>query len=67
MEGADAIAGRDHHTTIVRQKPLADMKQILLMNPLAFFGIQYSFGMQQTAINPIFQFIGANAHDLPLC
>lgn len=53
------------HTTIVRQKPLMDMRQILLMN-LGFFGIQYSFGMQQTAINPIFQFIGANAHDLPI-
>ena len=53
------------HTTIVRQKPLMDMRQILLMN-LGFFGIQYSFGMQQTAINPIFQFVGADAHDLPL-
>ena len=53
------------HTTIVRQKPLMDMRQILLMN-FGFFGIQYSFGMQQTAINPIFQFIGANAHDLPI-
>ncbi|MBL8251026.1 MAG: MFS transporter [Candidatus Competibacter sp.] len=42
-----------------------DMRQILLMN-FGFFGIQYSFGMQQTAINPIFQFIGANAHDLPI-
>ena len=64
--GADAIAGDDlTHTTIVRQKPLMDMRQILLMN-FGFFGIQYSFGMQQTAINPIFQFIGANAHDLPL-
>ncbi|MCB1744983.1 MAG: MFS transporter, partial [Gammaproteobacteria bacterium] len=53
------------HTTIVRQKPLMDMRQILLMN-LGFFGIQYSFGMQQTAINPIFQFIGADAHSLPI-
>jgi maltose/moltooligosaccharide transporter len=53
------------HTTITRQKPLMDMRQILLMN-IGFFGIQYSFGMQQTAINPIFQFIGADAHDLPI-
>lgn len=53
------------HTTIVRQKPLMTMQQILLMN-FGFFGIQYSFGMQQTAINPIFQFIGADAHDLPI-
>ena len=40
--------------TVVRQKPLMTMPQILLMN-LGFFGVQYSFGMQQTAINPIYQ------------
>ena len=32
--------------TVVRQKPLMTMPQILLMN-LGFFGVQYSFGMQQ--------------------
>ncbi|HEX8347526.1 MAG TPA: MFS transporter [Actinoplanes sp.] len=53
------------HATIVRQKPLMDMRQILLMN-VGFFGIQYSFGMQQTAVNPIYNFLGANPHDLPL-
>ena len=31
--------------TVVRQKPLMTMPQILLMN-LGFFGVQYSFGMQ---------------------
>ena len=46
-------AGNAQHMTVVRQKPLMDMKQILLMN-LGFFGIQYSFGMQQTAVNPIY-------------
>jgi maltose/moltooligosaccharide transporter len=53
------------HTTVVRQKPLMNMRQILLMN-LGFFGIQYSFGMQQTAVNPIYNYLGANPHDLPL-
>ncbi|MDO4718438.1 MAG: MFS transporter [Propionibacteriaceae bacterium] len=52
-------------TTIVRHKPMMTMRQILLMN-LGFFGIQYSFGMQQTAVNPIYSFLGANPHDLPL-
>ncbi|MEL4356586.1 MULTISPECIES: MFS transporter [unclassified Luteococcus] len=51
--------------TTVRQKPLMDMKQILLMN-LGFFGIQYSFGMQQTAINPIYSMLGASPDELPL-
>jgi MFS transporter len=51
--------------TIVRQKPLMTMPQILLMN-LGFFGIQYSFGMQQTAVNPIYAFLGANPEEMPL-
>ncbi|WP_237476725.1 MFS transporter [Lichenibacterium dinghuense] len=40
-------------------------QQIILMN-FGFFGIQYSFGMQQTAINPIFSFLHADAGSLPL-
>jgi maltose/moltooligosaccharide transporter len=53
------------HATIMREKPLMNMRQILLMN-LGFFGIQYSFGMQQTAVNPIYNFLGASPEDLPL-
>ncbi|MBE6476484.1 MAG: SLC45 family MFS transporter [Propionibacteriaceae bacterium] len=52
-------------TTVIRRKPMMSMKQILLMN-LGFFGIQYSFGMQQTAINPIYNFLGASPEQLPL-
>ncbi len=52
-------------TSIVRTKPLMSMPQILIMN-LGFFGIQYSFGMQQTAVNPVYEFLGANPHDLPI-
>jgi maltose/moltooligosaccharide transporter len=51
-----AVAGR---------KPLMTFRQIALMN-FGFFGIQYSFGMQQTAINPIFAFLGAEPENLPL-
>ncbi len=53
------------HSTIVRTKPLMTMRQILLMN-FGFFGIQYSFGMQQTAVNPIFQFLNAKPEELPI-
>lgn len=52
-------------TTMVRHKPLMTMPQVLLMN-LGFFGIQYSFGMQQTAVNPIYTFLGANPDQLPI-
>lgn len=31
-----------------------------------FFGIQYSFGLQQTAINPIYSFLDADPAQLPL-
>jgi maltose/moltooligosaccharide transporter len=31
-----------------------------------FFGIQFSFGLQQSAVNPIFTFIGAKPEELPL-
>jgi len=33
---------------------------------VGFFGIQFSFGLQQTAINPIFSFLGAHHDELPL-
>lgn len=52
-------------TSVVRTKPLMTMQQILLMN-LGFFGIQYSFGMQQTAVNPVYEFLGASPDDLPI-
>ena len=47
------------------RKPLMTTKQILLMN-FGFLGIQYSFGMQQTAVNPIFGFLHAETAWLPL-
>jgi hypothetical protein len=43
----------------LERKPLMSFRAILLMN-FGFFGIQYSFGLQQTAINPIYQFLGAS-------
>ncbi len=39
--------------------------QILNMN-VGFFGIQYSFGLQQSAVNPIYDFLGASPHEIPL-
>ena len=58
-------AGAPTTSAVVRTKPIMTMPQILLMN-LGFFGIQYSFGMQQTAINPIYTFLGASHDQLPL-
>lgn len=33
---------------------------------VGFFGIQYSFGLQQTAINPIYTFLHADPEQLPI-
>ena len=48
-----------------RKLPPLTLQQIILMN-FGFFGIQYSFGLQQTAINPIFSFLKASPEELPL-
>lgn len=46
-------------------KPKLSFWQIFNMN-VGFLGIQFSFGLQQTAINPIFSFLGAHHDDLPI-
>lgn len=46
-------------------KPKLSFWQILNMN-VGFLGIQYSFGLQQTAINPIFLYLGAPEDMLPI-
>ncbi len=46
-------------------KPSLSFWQIFNMN-VGFLGIQYSFGLQQTAINPIFLFLGASEDMLPI-
>ena len=49
----------------MRIKPRLSFLQIINMN-VGFFGIQYSFGLQQTAINPIYDFLGAQPDQIPL-
>jgi len=46
------------------KKPSLSFWQIINMN-VGFFGIQYSFGLQQTAINPLYTFLHAKPEDLP--
>lgn len=47
------------------KKPSLTFWQIFNMN-VGFLGIQYSFGLQQTAINPIFLYLGAPEEMLPI-
>ncbi len=47
------------------QKVSMTLRQIMLMN-FGFFGIQFSFGLQQNAVNPIYLFLQADPEQLPI-
>src|SRR5215213_586577 len=49
----------------VEPKPLMSGPAILMMN-LGFFGVQFSFGLTQSAVNPLFLLIGASPDQLPI-
>jgi maltose/moltooligosaccharide transporter len=46
-------------------KPHLSFWQIVNMN-VGFFGIQFSFGLQQSSMSPIYSYLGANEATLPL-
>lgn len=46
-------------------KKLLTLSQILNMN-FGFFGLQYSFGLQQANMSPIYSYLGAEESSLPL-
>jgi maltose/moltooligosaccharide transporter len=58
-ESASAAGGQ------VERKPLMTGPAILMMN-LGFFGVQFSFGLTQSAVNPLFLLIGARPEQLPI-
>jgi len=45
-------------------KPQLSFWQIVNMN-VGFFGIQYSFGLQQSNMSPIYKYLGADEASLP--
>src|SRR3954453_4537987 len=49
----------------VERKPLMTGRALLMMN-LGFFGVQFSFGLSQSAVNPLFLLIGAKPSQLPI-
>lgn len=46
-------------------KPRLSFVNIINMN-VGFFGIQYSFGLQQSAVNPIYDMLGAAPDEIPI-
>lgn len=61
----DRIIDQTSVTMSIIKKPTLSFWQIFNMN-VGFLGIQYSFGLQQTAINPLFLFLGASEEMLPI-
>jgi maltose/moltooligosaccharide transporter len=49
----------------IERKPLMSGRALLMMN-LGFFGVQFSFGLTQSAVNPLFLLIGASPGLLPI-
>jgi maltose/moltooligosaccharide transporter len=49
----------------VERRPVMSTSAILMMN-LGFFGVQFSFGLTQSAVNPLFLLIGAEPEQLPI-
>ena len=47
------------------RKPTLSISKILSMN-LGFLGLQFSFGLQQGNMGPIYSFLGADEGQLPL-
>jgi maltose/moltooligosaccharide transporter len=47
------------------RRPLMSTSALLMMN-LGFFGVQFSFGLTQSAVNPLFLLIGADPEQLPI-
>ena len=47
------------------RRPLMSGPALLMMN-LGFFGVQFSFGLTQSAVNPLFLLIGADPEQLPI-
>jgi maltose/moltooligosaccharide transporter len=49
---------------MIMEKPTLSLRQMLSMN-LGFLGIQYSFGLQQSSMSPIYRYLGADEASLP--
>ncbi len=62
---SSAVVTREKKEDEDSRKPPVSGFNLILMN-LGFFGVQFSFGLTTSAINPLFMLIGANPHDLPI-
>jgi len=59
------IVATEQKAKIIPSGAKLNFGAIIAMN-FGFFGIQYSFGLQQTNMTPIYSYLGANADQIPL-
>jgi maltose/moltooligosaccharide transporter len=52
-------------TSLYTSPPRLSISQIVQMN-VGFLGLQFSFGLQQSSMSPIYSYLGANEATLPL-
>ncbi|MCU6432863.1 MFS transporter [Undibacterium sp. Jales W-56] len=57
-------SSHERHRNSLTRKPRLSFWQILNMN-FGFFGIQFSFGLQQSSMSPIYTYLGADEASLP--
>ena len=62
---APAAPGGLASSTAATVRPHLSFARVLSMN-VGFFGIQYSFGLQQANMSPIYRYLGADEASLPL-
>ena len=64
-EQAGVAEGAPQSVSDDARKPPLSPLGILLMN-FGFFGIQFSFGLQQSNMGPIYSYLGADEGSMPL-
>jgi len=65
MAGMQTAAPGTPANDVIGGRPHLSGWQVLNMN-VGFFGIQYSFGLQQSNMSPIYRYLGADEATLPL-
>ena len=68
MESIPKIGSQSHlllFSDIRMFKPILSLSQIIQMN-VGFLGLQFSFGLQQSNMGPIYSYLGADESKLPL-
>jgi maltose/moltooligosaccharide transporter len=65
LQSLQTFAKKEEEDAVNTMKPRMSLSQIINMN-FGFLGIQFSFGLQQANMSPIYNYLGADEASLPL-